>query len=201
MSDFEKIISDERVHIGYIYGSRTVLFIKTGQGGSIYGYENRYLDLALRIREKYGFSVFVSATSTDGRDVYDYEMSLIQGELSEDIEIYYMGVSKGGLIGCWYGKDNPKINRIVAVNAPLMVNFYNKTLPAIKALGRDRISMVYGSLDPSFKYVPFISNYTDVEIIENADHNLINVSFGISEIAEKILLKSLPSGDPKSSNK
>ena len=44
--DFAQIITVEDITIGYIPGSSKVLFIKTGQGGSIYGYENKYLDLA-----------------------------------------------------------------------------------------------------------------------------------------------------------
>ena len=51
--DFTKIITVEETTIGYIPGSAKALFIKTGQGGSIYGYENKYLDLAFEVNEKY----------------------------------------------------------------------------------------------------------------------------------------------------
>ena len=42
--NFTQIFSYENMTIGYIPGSGKALFIKTGQGGSIYGYKNRYLD-------------------------------------------------------------------------------------------------------------------------------------------------------------
>ena len=46
MMDFTKTIEDNSIKMGYIPGSQEVLFIKCGQGGTIYGYENKYLDLA-----------------------------------------------------------------------------------------------------------------------------------------------------------
>ena len=51
-NNFDKIIDETA---GYIHGSNKVLFIKTGQGGSIYGYENKYLDLAIEVNEKIGW--------------------------------------------------------------------------------------------------------------------------------------------------
>ena len=42
---FTQIFTSEDMSVGYIPGSSKVLFIKTGQGGSIYGYENKYLDI------------------------------------------------------------------------------------------------------------------------------------------------------------
>ena len=59
---FTKTFIENGINIGYIDGSNKVLFIKTGQGGSIYGYENKYLDLAIWAKEQYGCSVFVSST-------------------------------------------------------------------------------------------------------------------------------------------
>ena len=32
--------------------------------------------------------------------------------------------------------------------------------------------MVYGSLDPSYKYVPFVEKHANVRILEGEDHNL-----------------------------
>jgi hypothetical protein len=93
----------------------------------------------------------------------------------EDFEIYYLGVSKGGLIGIWHGCDEPRIVRMVSVNAPLMINYHGKTLPGVKKLGRDRLTMVYGSLDPSYKYVPFVEKHANVRILKGEDHNLKNL--------------------------
>ena len=153
---YNEIITDDGVSIGYISGSERVLFIKTGQGGSIYGESDKYLNLAREINERYGMSIFVSATDCDSECIYQSEMELVKQKVRiEDYDMYYLGVSKGGLIGIWYAKGSPVLRNILTVNAPLMINFYSKSLPSIKALG-DKLTMIYGDLDPSFKYLPFI---------------------------------------------
>ena len=186
--DFTHVITSENVSIGYIPGSSKVLFIKTGQDGTIYGYENKYLDIAMEVNEKYGHTVFVSATSSDSREVYERDMQLLEHYLgTTDYELFYFGVSKGGLIGLWYGANNRHVKRIASVNAPLMVNFYSKTLPSIKNLGRDKVTMVYGTLDPSYKYVPFVEKWAKVEIIDGADHNLKDMTSSYVKIVEDML--------------
>ena len=180
MIGFDKVIDEK---FGFLSGSDKVLFIKTGQGGSIYGYKNRYLELAAKIKGKLGFSTFVSITENDGKDTYMHDMKVLEECIGgTNFEIYYLGVSKGGLIGLWHGAQDPRIKRMSALNAPLMINFYNKTLPAVKLLGKEKLTLIYGSLDPSYKYVPFISSYADVRIIDGADHNLKNAPFELFEI-------------------
>ena len=172
IDDYIKIIYNDQINIGYIPGSSNVLFVKTGQGGSIYGYENKYLDFATEVNKKYGYSVFVSATTSDSKEAYERDMQLLDQCLNTtEYEICYLGVSKGGLIGIWHGADNPKVKRMISVNAPLMINFHGKTLPCIKKLGKEKLTMVYGSLDPSYKYVSFVNKYANVQIIEGANHN------------------------------
>ena len=188
-NDYIAVMSNHQVNIGYMPGSSKVLFIKTGQGGSIYGYENKYLDLAIEINKTYGWSVFVSATSSDSREVYEHDMLLLEQYLGmSEYEIFYLGFSKGGLIGIWYGAENLKIKKIVLVNAPLMINFHGKTLPGIKKLDKEKLTMVYGSLDPSFKYIPFIDKWVNVDIIEGADHNLRNAKISCLDIFNKYFL-------------
>ena len=76
--DFANIISAENMTIGYIPGSTKVLFIKTGQGGTIYGYDNKYLDLATQVNEKYGYSVFVSATTIDTKESFQNDIKIVE---------------------------------------------------------------------------------------------------------------------------
>lgn len=192
MIDFTHIFTDDNMTIGYIPGSNKVLFIKTGQGGSIYGYENKYLDLAIEVNEKYGLSVFVSATTIDTKESFLRDIQAVEDTLgTTDFEIYYLGVSKGGLIGIWHGCDEPRIVKMVSINAPLMINFHGKTLPGIKKLGTDKLAMIYGSLDPSYKYVPFVDKHANVQIIEGADHNLRISNMSHFKIVESVLIDNL----------
>ena len=188
--DFDKIISNDQVSIGYIHGSSQVLFIKTGQGGSIYGVDNKYLNLAIYMNDKHGYSLFVSATSSDSKESYERDMQLVEQCLGfNTYEMFYLGISKGGLIGLWHGLNNPRIKKMVCINAPLMINFHGKTLPGIKKFGNERLTMVYGSLDPSYKYVPFINKWTNVEILDGADHNLIGVKSNFTTMIEQLMLE------------
>lgn len=190
--DFDKVWTHFSSVVGCMHGSKQVLFIKAGQGGSIYGYENRYLDIASNARDKYNCSVFVASTSGDGKEIYDYEMRLVEEQLCDpEYEIYYLGISKGGLIGCWYGADNRRIKRILTINAPLMINLHNRTRPAIEKLTKKRLTMVYGSCDPSYSYVPFIQNHTSVKILDGAGHNLENSPVSLAELTDELLLFDL----------
>lgn len=188
INDFLQIFTSEDMSVGYISGSDKVLFIKTGQGGSIYGYYNRYLNLATQVNKKYGYSVFVSATTIDTKESFHRDIQTIEKCLGTPVfEIYYLGVSKGGLIGIWHGCDEPRIKKMVSINAPLMINYHGKTLPGVKKLGTDRLTMVYGSLDPSYKYVPFVEKCANVQIIEGADHNLLGSPLTLFEIIRPCL--------------
>ena len=79
---------------------------------------------------------------------------------------------------------------MVSINAPLMINYHGKTLPGVKKLGKEKLTMIYGSLDPSYKYVPFVEKYANVKIIEGADHNLIGSHMSLYQIIEDFLINS-----------
>ena len=192
--EFDCVMTEGTVQMGALMGSEVLLFIKTGQGSGIYGYEKRYLRMAERVRAKYGLSVVVSATESDRREVYEREREWVRERFSDpEGSIYCFGVSKGGLIACWYWTEEPRVRRILTVNAPLMINYHNRTLPAIRRFtddftARDRLTMVYGTLDPSYPYVPFVRNRARVEILEGADHNLTDYPVKHLDLVERWLL-------------
>ena len=58
---FSKTIDNEEVIYGIIEAKNTVLFIKAGQDGSMYGYQNKYLTIANNINKNYGYTVICSS--------------------------------------------------------------------------------------------------------------------------------------------
>ena len=58
--DYEATMNYNGVNFGLMEGNKGVLIVKTGSGGTIYGYENKYLTLAKNIQFQYGFGVIVS---------------------------------------------------------------------------------------------------------------------------------------------
>ena len=54
------------IEYGLINGNNTILLIKTGSEGTIYGYKNKYLELAKYVSSIYGFTVIVSSNPRTG---------------------------------------------------------------------------------------------------------------------------------------
>ena len=67
------------IDYGIIKGSSNIiLFIKSGQDGSMYGYENKYLKIAKNINKKYGATVICSSNPFDGNNPLDNAMEVIE---------------------------------------------------------------------------------------------------------------------------
>ncbi|MCR5457352.1 MAG: alpha/beta hydrolase, partial [Clostridiales bacterium] len=158
---FDKIINSPFynkavIDYGIVYGNNTIVFIKAGQNGSIYGYENKYLIMADTINRKHGYTVICSSNPFDGTNPLDNAMDIIDDYVKQkgfdDYVIYYMGTSNGATIGAQYGYMYPKIQRMLLVNAPLMINLH-KTKEGIKKFVGEQMIMIYGDMDPSSSYI------------------------------------------------
>ena len=153
-------------------GNNVVVLIKTGFNGTVYGYENKYSNLAKKINEQYGYSVVVADNPYDGTDPIEDAIKEIEVRISKDFIIYYMGVSLGGSIGAWYGKYYPQIKRMLLINAPLDINI-DKTISGLEELKCEKITLVYGSLDPSYNYAKELKFNKPINIVikDKMDHN------------------------------
>ena len=66
MEKFDKEIKKEFkdiaiIEYGIVEGNNTIVFIKAGQNGSLYGYQNKYVRMANNLNKKYGCSVICSS--------------------------------------------------------------------------------------------------------------------------------------------
>ena len=187
---FSELIEAEGLRVGYLRGTSRSLVIKVGQGESIYGDGGKYLRLAELLRESYGISVFVFEMQGSSEEAYNADIDLVTSKNENNsCQIYYLGISKGALMGCWYAAFDERISAVAAVNAPLTLNFHRRTLPAIKAHGRGRLRLVYGSLDESVGYLPFIEPYTEATIVAGADHNFEGCEAELLKVAEELILR------------
>ena len=169
------------IEYGLINGNNTILLIKTGSEGTIYGYNNKYLELAKYVSSKYSFTVIVSSnprTGINSNQLAD-AIEFIDEYFKDKYEIYYMGISNGGLIGAWYG-NNYSFIRMLLINPPLMIN-YHKTKEGLQSFNNDKVSLIFGELDPSFKLVgilDYINNdKVNYHIIKGEGHHLSNVDY------------------------
>ena len=189
--EFNKTIID----YGIVKGNETIIFIKTGQNGSIYGYNNKYLNIAKSLNNKYGYTIICSSNPFEGNNPLDNAMEVIENYCYKnniiDYKIYYMGHSNGGIIGIWYGVNYPKIKRMLLINTPLTYNFH-KTKEGINKFKGESLIMVYGDQDQSYKYTELLSSLKTsnfkIKIIKNQDHHFSKNDLDFKNLPEKYLI-------------
>lgn len=169
-------------------GNKSLVYIKTGKGGTVYGRDNKYLRIAKRINEQYGYSVVVSANPVEYDCDLELEINYISDELGAYDEMYFIDISNGAIIGARQGFGINGIQKMLLINGPLMIN-YHKTIKGIKAFGAKPIDVVYGENDPSAMYTVWLENEKisncDVRIIPGADHNFS----GMEDVFEDIIVR------------
>ena len=194
-TDFDKIIHSKLKDIaiidyGIVNGNNTIVFIKAGQNGSLYGYENKYLQIALNINNKYGYTVICSSNPFDGNNPLDNAMKIINNYCRknnyEDYKIYYMGHLNGGLIGLWFGVNYEKIERMLVINTPLMYNWH-KIKEGIQKFKGNKLTLE----DQSINYVglinPLENDIVKLKIIEGQDHHFSKDIYDFKKLPEEFL--------------
>lgn len=185
------------IDYGIIEGNNIIVFIKVGQNGSLYGYQNKYIKMAKRLNQKYGCSVICSSNPFDGNNPLDNAMVIIEdyAKRFDDYKIYYLGYSNGALIGAWFGIKYPKIKRMALVNGPLMYNLYKTKEGALSFKG-ESINFIYGEYDQSIGYVELLKSIENdkikVFIEEGQDHHFSKSEEDFQKIPEKYLFEMNP---------
>lgn len=160
---FDDVIDDK---YGIVTGYKDIFFIKIEVNSTIYGIGNRYLKIAKRINFKYGFTVIVSSNDLKLEDDFNNLRDYLK-----DKKIYFMGVSNGATQAIQNIEIGKRIDKMLLVNLPLMINLH-KTKDGITNYN-GKLICVFGSRDSSFNYLPLIQNFRNVKIavISNQDHN------------------------------
>lgn len=185
------------IDYGIVEGNNIIVFIKTGQNGSLYGYQNKYIKMAKRLNQKYGCSVICSSNPFDGNNPLDNAMVIIEdyAKRFDDYKIYYLGYSNGALIGAWFGVKYPKIKRMALVNGPLMYNLHKTKEGALSFKG-ESINFIYGEHDQSIGYIELLKSIENdkikVFIEEGQDHHFSKSEEDFQQIPEKYLFQINP---------
>ena len=173
---YDEVISSNSVY-GIMKGNDVVVYIKVGNGGSIDGWNNKYLIISNKIKKLFGYTVIVSSNPVELKEkenIYN-DMSFIEKYMDNNIKkIYGIGHSNGGVILLNYAYLFPKIENILSINAPLNINWH-KVKEGILLSKAKLIRAVYGTLDPSYRYIELLKtiNNKNLKIIEinDMDHN------------------------------
>ena len=166
------------IEYGFLKGNNQIVFIKSGLGGTCFGYENKYVKISHLLKERYGCSVIVSSNPDDNKNKTDTDRQVIEAYLTEtqidSPEFFFFGHSNGAIKGLELASlQTPVFKKMVLVNMPLMVNTH-KTKAYIKAVPKTDIVAVFGEKDPSYSYLPFFKDkFENVEIktVSQADHH------------------------------
>lgn len=194
---FDKIVKSNLediavIEYGIIEGNNTIVFIKSGQNGSIYGYNNKYIKMAKRLNKKYKCTVICSSNPFDGNNPLDNAFTVIEKYTSkfEDYKVYYLGFSNGALIGAYFGINYPEIKRMLLVNMPLIYDI-NLIKNNLNNFNNEKVTIVYGSLDYSINLLENIknikSNRLDIKVILNEDHYFSKDEEDFYSLPEKYL--------------
>ena len=187
-TSYDSILSIGGIEYGIINGNGPLILIKTGKGGSVYGYENKYLDASILINKEFGYPVVCASNPVETTS--DTFTDIIEKAAQNEIPIYFIGISDGALQGAQKACRYPNIQKMLLINCPLMINWH-RTKEGLTNFCREDVTLVFGSEDPSSRFVPFVSNLTNsnltVKIIDGEDHLLSKGICGLSEIVMNYL--------------
>lgn len=187
ISHFDKVIDTS---IGIKSGRNKLVIIKTGKGGTIYGYRNKYLVLAHRIIEELGYSVAVLSNPMESICDLGWEIERIRSCGIVFDGIYYVGISDGALIGAQQGYCCLAISRMLLINGPLMINWH-KTKKGIEQFSSGEVVMVYGTKDPSYRYYEILrcieNDRVNTSAYDGADHYFSGMEKEFEDVIMKFL--------------
>ena len=174
---------DEYIDYGIIHGNNTIVFIKVGFRGSIYGYKHKYIRIAKNLHEQYGCTVIVSSNPNGYTDYFEGEMKSIKAYAYyhhfENYQVYFMGHSAGAIIGLMHAYKYPVIKKVLLINPPLKFMkqeaINNLIKEGITNYDKGIINVVLGSKDYSVRETKSIvaehQLRLKLNVIKGADHN------------------------------
>ena len=194
--EFDIITYRNGFRFGYVKGTKGLLIIKAGSGGSISGYKNKYLTIAERVREKYGFAIMVSDNPTDiGPEESMQATMSMAGEYVESfqgkIPVYFFGISKGAHYAATFAYQYPWVTRWLALNMPIIVNWH-KVKRGLEQLPLSQsMTIVFGDQDPCYPYAVMLDNVKKANIrritVYNEDHYFSKSLEDFIQLPEKYL--------------
>ena len=172
-----KTLSGEKLRYGLLYGNEKIVFIKVGAGGSIRGYQGKYLKMAHRVHERLGATVICASNPDTERGHEDADRAMIESVAAEaefaSYEVYFVGTSDGGYHNLKLAKIVPQSVKFLGINASLnSVQDLTEKLQAIPDVPK---LLVYGTKDEDYIREPALRalkcDNLEVITIEGADHD------------------------------
>lgn len=194
-TDFDRVSALEGVSYGIIDGSDSIVLIKGGRGSDHRGYADKYLRMAARLHERLGCSVITASNPAERESYLSDEAMLRRYAALRGIDAFSLaliGSSNGGYQSILLAEKMPEMKSILCINMPLMINFQK----AVKRLdGMEGVEKIfaYGSLDPSFPYLPFLElkrlSAARILRVKDADHNFTGMTEDFIALSDLVRLE------------
>ncbi|MBE6642424.1 MAG: hypothetical protein E7615_02080 [Ruminococcaceae bacterium] len=168
-------VDGEKIEYEIVFGNDNIVFIKAGAGGSVRGYENKYLKMARHIHDRIGATV-ICASNPDvlHEELDEQEIRWVVSERGfETFNLFLWGTSDGAYQNLSLAKRFPETAKWIGVNSSFIAfdDFEEKLqdLPSVKKI------LVYGTEDDEYDIVfPVLMTKEEENLkmlfIEGADH-------------------------------
>ena len=124
------------------------------------------------------------------KDAIVLDFEFIKENFPYIAEVNAFGHSNGGQMLVSYAYMYPIIKNVLAVNVPLMINLH-KTKEGIEKFTGNKIHMIYGEKDPSFRYIKILDSKLSLKFgystVENANHMFENMVDEFISLPERFL--------------
>jgi hypothetical protein len=180
--EFDKVIrklyNGEIVDYGFIFGNEKIVFIKTGAGGSINGYRNKYLKMAEKIHDRLGATIICSSNHISSLELDRKAIIWCAQKVNNlNFELYLLGTSDGAYQCICLAKIQ-RTKKLVCINP----SFIPSKFPRDKLILLSCIEkiFVFGTEDEEGKEIvsnlqkEYIPNL-EIKMVEGADHSFTNM--------------------------
>ncbi len=183
IKDFDLVFNNQ---IAIVKGSTTMLLIKGGSGSTYYGYNNKYLDIARTINEKYGLTVAVSSNKLFSKIDLKAELQSVFKALNTHYQVLFAGVSSGAVAAIEQSPDIYDLQKLLLINPPFTISL-PKIKRSLEAKKDATFNFVFGSNDPTYRFLPLLDyvksqSSINLKIVEGADHNFKGMESEFKEL-------------------
>ena len=173
-----RAIGYEKIRYGILLGNEKIVFVKVGAGGNIRGYQDKYLRMAHRIRERIGATVICASNpdlsnSTHIKSDGNLIKKIIAEQGFENYEMYFVGTSDGGEHSLKLAQYFPEAVKFLGINS----SWSNRDafLERIQSMPLVTKTFVYGANDADFDdIVPKLKaldcDNLEIVILDGVDH-------------------------------
>ena len=179
---FDRIITKpvcgENVNYGILYGSEKIVFIKTGAGGDIRGYEDKYIEMAYRAHGKLGATV-ICASNPDAEHRSTDEKTIRQIVSESGFSAFtlsFVGTSDGAYQILTLAGKFPETVKVLGINPSFIT--VSGLKEKLAALPQAEKILVFGTEDEEYVCALPALQAMDPEpiVIEGADHRFTGMT-------------------------